>query len=108
MPDFSSALDKTFKVSNVKEPLTLTIVKVALEEVGFEKEMLPVAEFTEDRRKLVLGAGRYNAIAEAVGSRNTDDWEGVKIVLKVDPNIRFKGKKTGGLVVSVVTEEAAQ
>lgn len=103
MADYSALLDRHFKVSNVAKPLTLTLREVKKEEVGQDKESLPVAYFNEDPRGLVLNASRYNTIGLANGSRDTDHWNGTVIEITVDPNVRFKGKVTGGLVVRVVT-----
>lgn len=103
MPDYSALLDKNFKVAGLHEPKTLTIREIKVETVGEEKQSLPVAYFTEDPRGLVLNNGRYNAIAAGCGSRKTEDWTGAVIRIEVDPNIRFKGKVTGGIVAKVVT-----
>lgn len=107
MPDLSGLIDKHFKVSNVAKPLSLTLKGVEVQEVGQDKESLAVALFTEDPRGLVLNAGRYNALAEANKSRNTDDWTGTVIELFVDPDVTYKGKKTGGLKIKV-TQPAAK
>jgi hypothetical protein len=106
MPDFSGLIDKHFKVSNISKALKLTLKGVEPQEVGQDKETLAVALFIEDPRGLVLNAGRYLAFAEANKSRNTDDWTGTVIELYVDPDVTYKGKKTGGLKVKVIQPAA--
>jgi len=98
MPDFSGFVDSHFKVSNVPAPIELTVKEVKAEGVGPDKETKPVAYFIEDPRGCVLNAGRYNALAAATGSRNTDGWVDVKLTLAVDPDVKYKGKVTGGLI----------
>jgi hypothetical protein len=102
MPDFSGLVDKHFKVSNVPAPMELTVKEVKGEGVGPDKELKPVAYFIEDQRGLVLNAGRYNALAAAAGTRDTDTWTDIKVTLSVDPDVKYKGKVTGGLVLSNV------
>lgn len=102
MPDFSGLVDTHFKVKNVPETMVLTIKEVKAEGVGPDKETKPVAYFIEDPRGLVLNAGRYNAIAQGTGTRNTDKWTDVKITLTVDPDIKYKGQVTGGLIIPSV------
>lgn len=99
MPDFTGLVDKHFKVKNVCEDMDLTLREVKAEGVGPDKETKPVAYFVEDPRGLVLNAGRYNALAEACGTRNTDKWTDVKVILSVDKDVKYKGQVTGGLVL---------
>lgn len=103
MPDFTSILDKNFSAARFPdEPLVLTIKDVTVEEVGQDKEAKPVLKFIEDKRGLVLNGGRYDSLALATGTRNTDTWPGLKVRLTKNPNVTYKGKKVGGIDLEVV------
>jgi hypothetical protein len=39
----------------------------------------------------------FDAIAQITGKADTDDWEGERITLYVDPTIRMGGKAVGGV-----------
>ena len=104
MADFTSFIDKFFKAATLTAPITLTIKEVKAEEIGQGKDVLPVARFCEDPRGLVLSGGRYNVLATAHGSRDTDDWVGAKVEIVGDPTIRFAGKVVGGVVLTVLSK----
>lgn len=53
--------------------------------------------FDEAKKGLVLNWTNIQLIAQAVGSEETSDWIGKKIVLYEDPNVSFGGKLTGGI-----------
>ncbi len=63
--------------------------------------------FNEFDKPLVLNTTNINAMAEACDSENTDDWMGQEVVVYVDANINFGGKRVGGLRVRRYTETPA-
>lgn len=55
--------------------------------------------FKETDKPLILKPTNMNLAAAALGSRNTDDWRGKKIVLFDDPSVIFGKKAVGGIRV---------
>jgi len=105
MPDFTNKFGSFFKADDVKDTsIALTIKAVAEEDVGPEdrSERKIVARFSEDERGLVLNKTRYEDAAGLFGSKNTDIWIGKKVSLAYDPNVKFGGKRVGGIVLRPV------
>jgi hypothetical protein len=63
--------------------------------------------FEEFEKPLVLNTTNINAMAEACGSENSDDWMGCEVIVYVDPHIVYAGKRVGGLRVRNYTPEQA-
>lgn len=72
-----------------------------------EPDLKWVLYFHEFEKPLVLNTTNINAMAEACDSDNSDDWMGQEVVVYVDPNINFGGKRVGGLRVRRYTESPA-
>ena len=76
-------------------------VRVTIESVSVEKlgdDQKPILHFVGKEKALVLNKTNSNRIIEAVGSDETDDWEGWSIALyacKVD----FQGKRVDAIRV---------
>lgn len=90
------------KRTDVKTPLLVTIdhcedVNVAGE--GDKADIKRVIYFKELEKPLVGNDTNREAIALVAGSRDDDHWEGHKVVLFDDPNVRFGTKITGGIRV---------
>ena len=86
--------------NDVDPPVLVTItgddkVNVALE--GVDPEYRYVLTFKELEKPLVLNTTNGQIITAIVGSENSDDWLGRKIVLYKDPNVSFGGKLVGGI-----------
>jgi hypothetical protein len=64
-----------------------------------EPDVKWVIYFREFAKPLVLNTTNINAMAEACDSDHSDDWIGQEVVVYVDPNINFGGKRVGGLRV---------
>lgn len=65
---------------------------------GQPQEMKWTLHFAEAHVKpMVLNSTNGQIIAGFMGSKETDDWRGRKIVLYNDPSITFAGKLTGGI-----------
>lgn len=83
MPD----IDKIFPSRYLKaadldgREITVTIKDVKLENVGQTKDSRPVLYFRGTNKGLVLNVTNSKRIATMVGSKDTDDWEGHRIIL---------------------------
>lgn len=64
---------------------------------GAPEELKWCLHFSESEKPMVLNSTNGQIIAGFVGSDNTDDWNGRKIVLYHDPNVSFGGKLIGGI-----------
>ena len=51
----------------------------------------------EDVNPMVLNSTNAQMIAKFLGSEETDDWQGKKVVLYHDQNVSFAGKIVGGI-----------
>ncbi len=81
-----------------------TINRIGQENVameGAEKDHRPVIYFDELDKGLVCNSTNAQVIADITGqSENVEQtWLGAKVVLYVDPNVFFGGKKVGGIRV---------
>jgi hypothetical protein len=81
---FPSKYWRAADVMDADDPVTLTIVRVELEEVGQDKVRKPVAYFREDRRGLVLNQTNYRRLAAGFGTDESDDWTDKRIMLEVE------------------------
>ena len=70
---------------------------VAME--GADEELKHCLTFEEDCKPLVLNSTNGQLIAQILGSDETDEWVGGKIVLYRDPSIQFGGRLVGGIRV---------
>lgn len=100
MPDRSTLYQDFFKSENFREgPKTFTIIKETAQEIGQDKDVKSVLYFEEDPRGFVLNKTNYGVLTEAFGSADTDKWIGGKITLSFDPDVKFGGRKVGGIAV---------
>ena len=53
--------------------------------------------FEETDSPLAMNKTNLVSAGKVLGSSNTDDWIGKKIVLYVDPNVEYGGRKVGGI-----------
>lgn len=87
---------------DLKKPMLVTIsgckeINVAKE--GAEKEMRWALEFHELEKPMTLNITNGKMIAKIVGSDESNDWVGHKVVLFVDPNVMYGGELVGGIRV---------
>jgi hypothetical protein len=66
---------------------------------GAEAENKWCLEFEETDKPLVLNSTNIQLCVLIFGSDNTDDWNGQRLVLYVDPAVSYGGKVTGGIRV---------
>jgi hypothetical protein len=84
--------------------MVVTITRVEMEDVGQgeQQENKPVVYFDELEKGMVLNKGNADAMVEAAGGDDEmDNWRGVRVVLYVDRNVMFAGKRVGGLRVTI-------
>jgi hypothetical protein len=81
--------------------ILVTIESLAQEDLAMEgqpAEMKWVMQFAEPESKpFVLNTTNAVLIAAALGSEETDEWIGRKIVLFSDPTVMMHGKAIGGI-----------
>lgn len=91
---------KYLKQSDVDGEMTVTIAKVGkvnLAKDGDAPEYKWAVRFQEFDKPMLLNATNIKRIVKAMGTNESDDWAGKKIVLYVDPDIEFAGNVVGGL-----------
>jgi len=86
--------------NDVMPPVLATIEsaeEVNIAKEGADPEMRWTLTFKELEKPLVLNSTNGQIIAAIVGSEESDDWIGHKIVLYNEPSVSFGGKLTGGI-----------
>jgi len=99
---------KYLKKEDVGEGKLVTIAKIEQQNVAMEDqppEMKWVVYFHEVEKGMPFNWTNIQLTAKAVGSEETDDWIGKKIVLYEDPNVSFGGKLVGGIRVRAVKKQ---
>lgn len=103
MPKTSEMRESKFlKQSDIGKAVLWTIhgverVNVAKE--GAEPEYKWAMNFSESDKPLVLNSTNIQLCERIFGSDDTDDWNGKKVVLYVDPTVSYGGKVVGGIRV---------
>ena len=93
---------KPISTTDVPSPVLYTIKDVQQLNVagsGKPAEVKWCLLFEESERPLVLGQVNLQLAEQAMGSGDTDDWIGRKLVLYTDPNVLFAGRLVGGVRV---------
>lgn len=96
---------------DVEPPVLVTIIdteeiNVAVE--GAEPNMERILHFKELEKPLILKPTNGEIIKAVMGSKYYDDWVGRQIVLFVEPNVFFAGKRTGGIRCRAPRNQPAQ
>jgi len=79
----------------------VTIDHVSEEQISGQKKL--VAVFKELEIGLPLNTTRIEALIEIHGGvEETDDWRGTKVRLAYDADVRFQGKRVGGIAIESV------
>jgi hypothetical protein len=89
-----------------KVTVTMTEVKLEVMPQG-DKEEKPVLYFRNSKKGLVLNVTNAHTIAEAYGD-DTDGWKGKQVILYVDNNVQYAGKRVKGLRVMVPTTKTQE
>lgn len=110
MPNIDEMLaGRYLKKDDVPKPLLLTIAGLKKENVApanEEPEMKWTMRFEELEQPMVMNPTNIQLCADALKSRDTDDWIGHKIVLFSDPTVSMGGKLVGGLRIRAVKRAA--
>ena len=91
---------KFIQKSDVERGILVTIGKVTEENVAPDwqaEEIKYVIHFQENYKAWAPGIEVLETIKQIAGTGNVDDWSGTKLVLFVDPNVKFGPKKVGGI-----------
>lgn len=100
---------KFLKKEDCGAGILVTIKGLTEENMAMENaapEMRWCLHFNEDCKPMTLNSTNAQIIASIVGSEETDNWAGHKIVLYSDPNISFGGKLVGGIRVRAPRNQA--
>ena len=85
---------------------SVTIEKIALEEIGRDRETKPVIYFEEFNKALVCNKTNARTIARALGSEDFDDWIAQKINL-YRAEVEFQGEMVEAIRVKVRADPAS-
>lgn len=103
MPNINQMKSSKFlKRDDVGRGILATIVNVREENVakeGAPEELKWCAHFNELEKPMVLNWTNLQLIARIAGDDDSDNWNGVKVVLYDDPNVSFGTKIVGGIRV---------
>lgn len=108
MPKISMP-SKYLAKEDIHGEMTVTIKDCASELIGQGKEAEEkwILYFEETTKGVVINATNLDTLVELFGSDESEDWEGETIVLYVDPDVRYAGKKVGGIRFKGVQEKKA-
>lgn len=93
---------KYLKKEDAGEGLLVTIRDFKKENVGREDDAdVKWVLYFDECKPMVLNSTNIALIEKALGTDETDEWIGQKVVLFNDENVSFGGKLTGGVRVDV-------
>ena len=90
---------------DIVEPTVVTIDSAKEAEFDGEDKSKLALYFSEFDKGFICNSTNINALIALFGSDDTDDWLGKQCTVYVDPEIRFAGKKVGGLRVRTASPE---
>lgn len=87
------------KTEHIKEEKEFEIKEVKIEKIGRgdQQEKKVVVYFEGLDKGLAMNKINSNAIAKVADSREIEDWNGVKVILYVDPDVTYMGDTVGGI-----------
>jgi len=91
---------KYLKKEDISSPVNASILWIKEEEVtapGKGTEIRLVLYFDGLKKGLVLNMANADALAEITGTDDYEQWSDIPIQLYVDPDVKYGGKKTGGI-----------
>lgn len=100
---------KYLKQEDFPEPVLATVRTVTKENVSLPtqpKKERGVMYFEEYEKGMVLNATNLKRAEKFLGSDETDDWVGKKIVIYVDEDVEFGGEIVGGLRLKAYRQAA--
>jgi hypothetical protein len=97
---------KYLKKEDIPSPINTSILWTKEEEVtapGKGTETRLVLYFDGLKKGLVLNTANAEALAEITGTDEYEQWSDVPIELYVDPDVKYGGKKIGGIRIRKLT-----
>jgi hypothetical protein len=91
---------KYLKKEDIPSPVNTSILWIKEEEVtppGKGTETRLVLYFDGQKKGLVLNTANAEALVEIAGTEDYERWSDIPIQLYVDPDVKYGGKKTGGI-----------
>lgn len=91
---------KYLKKEDIPSPVDTSILWIKEEEVtapGKGTETRLVLYFDGLKKGLVLNMANADALAEITGTDDYEQWSDLPVQLYVDPDVKYGGKKTGGI-----------
>jgi len=88
------------KKGDIPCPINTSILWIKEEEVtapGKGTETRLVLYFDGQKKGLVLNTANAEALAEITGTEEYEQWSDIPIELYVDPDVKYGGKKIGGI-----------
>lgn len=98
---------KYLKQSDVDDEMVVTITKVGkvnMAREGDDPEYKWAIRFEEFGKPMILNATNIKRIVKAMGTNESEEWAGKKVVLYVDHDIEFAGNVVGGLRIKAVQQ----
>lgn len=84
------------------------VAQVNVAQEGDPEEHKFLLFFDEFEKGMVLNSINSQIIAQITGSKDTENWNGHKLVVFNDPTVIMKGKLTGGIRVRAPRQRPAQ
>ena len=91
---------KYLKKEDIASPVNTSILWIKEEEVtapGKGTEIRLVLYLDGQKKGLVLNTANAEALAEITGTDDYEKWVNTPVQLYVDPDVKYGGKKTGGI-----------
>ena len=91
---------KFIQKADCEKPILVTIAKVTEDNVAPDwqaEEIKYVIHFQEDFKPWAPGIETLEDIHRISGTGDVDQWAGTKLVLFIDPDVKFGPKKVGGI-----------
>ena len=88
------------KKEDLSDPVEAELLWVKEEKVtppGKDTKTRLVASFEGLPKGLVLNTANCEILAEITGTDDPNEWKDVALQLNVDPDVKYGGKKTGGI-----------
>lgn len=82
-----------------EEERIVTVEAIVEEQVG--DDIKPVVYFKGIDKGWAINMTGLEALAEMAESQDTDDFIGLRVEIYVDPDVRYAGKRVGGIKIRV-------
>ena len=90
---------KYLQKTDIERPALVTITKITEEDVSPDNsgKMKFALHFKENYKPWIANIGSLEEIASIAGTGDVDRWPGTVIVIYVNPDVEFAGKRVGGI-----------